>query len=152
VRNLLWPIWVALLVAVGCSGPAPPPFKPVVDNRVLMLSVMEPSADYVWDSVKSVITNSIEEFQPKTDEEWDLVVNHTIVLAESGNLLMMVPRAKDGGDWMKFSQALIDASTEAMQAASAKDPERLFTAGGTIYEACLACHQKYLPAADVANQ
>ena len=68
--------------------------------------------------------------------------NAAITLAESGNLLMMVPRAKDGGEWMKMAQQMIDTSEAAIKAAEAKNPERLFTVGGDIYESCSACHRK----------
>ena len=29
----------------GCGGPAPPPFKPVVDTKLLMQAVVDPNAD-----------------------------------------------------------------------------------------------------------
>ena len=48
-----------------------------------------------------------EERQPHTDQEWAAVRDSAVVLAESGNLMMMVPRAYDGGDWMKLSQELV---------------------------------------------
>ena len=35
-----------------------------------------------------------EEIRPRTDEEWTAVRNAAVTLAESGNLLMMVPRAQ----------------------------------------------------------
>ena len=37
-----------------------------------------------------------EERQPHTDQEWAAVRDSAVVLAESGNLMMMVPRAYDG--------------------------------------------------------
>ena len=68
--------------------------------------------------------------------------NHAVTLAESGNLLMMVPRAKDGGEWMERAKELIDTSERAIRAADAKNADQLFTAGGDIYEACSNCHRK----------
>jgi hypothetical protein len=86
----------------------------------------------------------VEDVRPRTDDEWAAVRNAAITVAESGNLLMLTPRAKDDGEWMRASQALIETGTAAMRAAEAKDPDALFRVGGDMYSACLNCHQKYM--------
>jgi hypothetical protein len=138
----------------GCGrGPEPPPFKPIVDTKLLMQAVVDPSADLVWDAVKTIDTaQGTEEIRPKTAEQWTAVRNAAITLTESGNLLMMTPRAKDGGEWMKRAQEMIDTGEAAIRAADAKNPERLFTVGGDIYEACSNCHREYLDAIVNANK
>ena len=137
-----------VVVAAACSsGPQPPPFKPVVDTKLLMQSVIDPNADLVWDAVKTIDTvKGTEEIRPRTDEQWAAVRNAAVTVAESGNLLMMVPRARDGGEWMTMAQRMIDTGQEAIKAAEAKNAERLFTVGGDIYDSCSACHQKYMDA------
>ena len=153
MRATLLLVPVGAVLFVGCGGPTPPPFKPVVDNKLLMQSVIDPNADIVWDAVKDILTVEGEEkIRPKGDEGWTAVRNAAIALTESGNLLMMVPRAKDGGEWMKRSQELIDTGQAAMQAAEAKNADRLFTIGGDIYEACSNCHRKYMEAIVNANK
>jgi hypothetical protein len=141
-----------LLGSAACGGPQPPPFKPIVDNRILMQSVVDPQAYIVWNSVKTVVTDSTEEVRPTSEEEWEMVRNAAIVVAESGNLLMMVPRARDGGDWMTFSQAMVDKATELMHAAESRDADKIFTLGGDLYETCTTCHQKYVEAIANANK
>jgi hypothetical protein len=142
-----------LMTAACSSGPQPPPFKPVVDTKLLMQATIDPTADEIWDAVKTVITKDhTEEIRPKTNQEWTALRNHAVTLAESGNLLMMVPRAKDGGEWMARSQELIDSSERAIRAAEAKNADQLFTAGGDIYEACSNCHRKYMDAIVNANK
>lgn len=137
----------------ACGGPAPPPFKAVADNKLLMQSVIDPNADLVWDAVRTIITrDKTEEFRPQTTEEWIAVRNAAVALTESGNLLMMAPRAKDGGEWMKRSQELIDTGEAAIRAADAKNADRLFTVGGDIYEACSNCHRQYMDAIVNANR
>ena len=138
----------------GCGGaPAPPPFKPVADTKLLMQAVIDPDADEIWDSVKTIVTaKGTEEIRPRTSEEWLAVRNRAVTLAESGNLLMMVPRAKDGGEWMERAKELVDTSERAIRAADAKNAEQLFTAGGDIYEACSNCHRKYMDAIVNANK
>ncbi len=143
-----------VMVAAACnSGPQAPPFKPVVDTKLLMQSVIDPNADLVWDAVKTIDTaKGTEEIRPRTDEQWAAVRNAAVTVAESGNLLMMVPRAKDGGEWMTLAQRMIDTGQEAIKAAEAKNAERLFTVGGDIYDSCSACHQKYMDAIVNANK
>ncbi len=133
----------------GCTKPAPPPaplFKPVVDIKTLMGSIVDPSADHIWASVAINITSAGEEHkQPRTDEEWTSVRNHAITLAESGNLLMIAPRAREDDRWMKLSRELLDASSQALAAADKKDPAALLDVGGRIYDACATCHHTFMP-------
>ena len=130
----------------ACGGPAPPPFKPVADVKQLMQAVVDPSADVVWESVATIFTKAgVEERRPRTKEEWANVRSHAMMLSESGNLLMMSPRAKDGGEWMKMAQALVDKAAIALRAAEAKDVDGLLNVGGEIDETCENCHKKYWP-------
>ena len=144
---------IAVAVAAAACGSQPPPFKPVADTKLLMQAVVDPNADVIWDAVKTIITaRGTEEVRPRSDAEWTAVRNSAIALAESGNLLMIAPRAKDAGDWMRLSQELIDTSQSAIRAAESKDADRLFTVGGEIYDACSHCHQKYMDAIVNANK
>jgi hypothetical protein len=157
MRTLRFSFWLAPLTATlliaACGGPTPPPFKPIADNKLLMEAVMEPAADKVWASAGWIITEAgTEELKPKNNEEWIEVRNAAVTLAESGNLMMMVPRAKDGDEWMRLSAALVDASRGAIEAADAKNVEKIFAVGGEIYVICSNCHQKYMDAITKANQ
>jgi hypothetical protein len=142
--------WSVLIVAgvllSACGGPAPPPYKPIADNKLLMQAVIDPLADVIWESAGAVITfDGVEEITPKTQEEWTHVRNSAVALAESGNLLMMSPRAKDDREWMRLCQALIDSSVGAIKAAEGRKVDGIFSAGGEIYAVCSDCHAKYLP-------
>jgi hypothetical protein len=140
------------LAAIGLlsacrSAPAPvlPPYKPVADTKLLMQAIIDPSADELWNAVRTTVDKEgTHEFRPRTNEEWAVVRNHAVTLAESGNLLMMVPRAKDGDEWMKRSREMIDQAERAIKAADARNADELFAVGGDIYEACSTCHEKYL--------
>jgi hypothetical protein len=139
-------VCVALAATVACGGPPPSAYKPVADVKQLMQAVVDPSADAVWESVATIFTKEgAEERRPRTDKEWAAVRSHAMTLAESGNLLMMPGRAKDGGDWMKFAQELVDTSAVALRAAEAKNVEGLLDVGGLIDEVCERCHKKYWP-------
>ena len=109
-----------------------------------MASVVEPSADEFWDSVGWIDdAQGTIEIEPKTQEEWDAVRNHAYVVAESGNLMMMPSRAKDAGEWMRLSAALIDAGQKGIRAAESHNKQAVFDSGAEIYEACTNCHAKY---------
>ena len=112
-----------------------------------MEAVVDPAADVIWGAVFTVESKEgTVETAPKTDAEWAVVRNAGYVVAESGNLLMMDGRAKDKGEWMRQSQALVEIGTRAVKAAEAKDKDKVFEVGGEIYAVCSGCHQKYLPA------
>lgn len=135
------------VAAVGCTGPAAPPFKPVAETKVLMQAVLDPNADEIWDSAGEVLTaDGVEDLRPKNDEQWTAVRNHAVTLTEAGNLLMMAPRATDGGQWMTLARALVDAGEACWRAADAKDADRLLNAGDALYTTCVNCHEKYMPA------
>lgn len=110
------------------------------------MQAVDPQADIVWESTKTVITAAgTEEIGPKTAAEWTAVRNAAVLLAESGNLLMMPPRAQAGAEWMAAARALVDSSEAALRAAEARDRERLFEIGGDINDACMSCHYYYDP-------
>jgi hypothetical protein len=152
MQQTTWLVLLGALVASGCNratappAPLPPPFRPVADVKQLMVSVVEPAAEVYWDAVGSVSDkNGTVEIEPKTDEEWIAVRNSAYVVAEAGNLLMMNSRAKDGGDWMKLSEALVDVGQRAIRAAESRNKTSVFDVGAEVYDACVACHVKYAP-------
>ncbi len=135
---------LAAALACGGAGDAGPPFREVAGVRLLMASVMEPAADHIWAAVGWIISPEGEEhIQPETDEEWTLVRNAAVAVAESGNLLMMNRRRMDDEDWVAWSRQLIDAGDAAMQAADARDVQGVFDTGEQIYFACAGCHAQY---------
>jgi hypothetical protein len=145
-RTLLTVAVAALGVAACASQPpsATPPFKPVTTVVELMESVIAHAAEVYWASVQVTVDESgTHERYPQTDEEWESVWASALALAESGNLLMMAPRAVDNGAWMQFSRSLVEAGAEAAAAAQAHDVDRVFAAGEQVYNACAGCHARY---------
>jgi len=142
MRTIFLFLLAAALLLSGCSTTPPPQtasqptFKPVGDVLQIMQGMVIPAADVVW---------KVPAEAPKNDEEWAAVQHSALILAESGNLLMIGDRAKDQDAWMKASQALVDAGTAAFRGAEAKNVEALMMAGDAIYNACEGCHMKYPP-------
>lgn len=167
---------VTLLSAcIRAPEPAPAPaqsaFKLAASIQDLMASIVDPSADALWESVSSETTaKGIEEHQPHTDAEWQSVRNDAVTLQEAGDLLTIPGRAVthagkktedhhvagvSNPDQVKAAidasrpgfnaaaRALQDAAAEAIVAVDAKDPVRLLAAGGKIDQACERCHSVY---------
>lgn len=140
---------LGLALASGCESapPSPPPaFRALATNKQLMAEVVEPAANVYWDAVGTVIDKrGTVEKSPKSDEEWNAVRNSAMLVAESGNLMMIEPRAIDRGQWMALSRGLIDAGERARKAAESKNRTAVFDAGADLYDACVNCHSKYMP-------
>jgi hypothetical protein len=143
------------LALAGCNSKEPataaapassaPPFHTELTTKQLMSWIIDPNATAIWNSVGSIVTDKgTEEKHPKTDEEWSTYRNAAAMLIESGNLLMLDGRAVDNDEWMTTSRGMADAAATVLEAAEAKDVEAYFDAGGALYEACTACHSKYL--------
>ena len=148
MRAILRWIPLSTVLLFGCAtasyAPAAPPFRTVASVKQLMEWVIDPAADIIWDSVKSVSTDAgTKEFAPHTDAEWATVRNATVVVAESGNLLMIESRARDGKEWMSAARRLTIAADIGRKAAESRNADALFAAGGDIYEACSGCHRRY---------
>ena len=136
---------IILAAAAAACSPAPPPLRPVADVKQLMHSVLDPTADEFWDGVGTIIDQSgTTEIKPETTADWDTLVKDAYVIAESGNLLMLGTRPKDGGEWMRMSRALVDVGARAIKAAESHDTQAVFDVGGEIYDVCTSCHAKYV--------
>lgn len=128
------------------AAPGAPPLQPVLSMKQLMEWVIDPAADAVWESVKTVITEQgTKETAPQTDEQWEAVRHGAATLHESAHLLTLQGRARDRGEWTKAARGLMEAADEALRAVAAKNPQAVFDAGGRIYNACAACHRRYAP-------
>jgi hypothetical protein len=164
-----------LVLATACNKtePAPaadaPPYEPAATVKDLMMSVVDPAADQVWNSVTTVQTAAgTVETVPKSAEDWLKVRHGAVTLSEAANLLMMPGRKvalphersetpgvelepsemealidKDRAAFNKRAQALHQAGLAAVAAADAKDAQKLFEIGETIEHACEGCHSAY---------
>lgn len=141
-----------------------PPFAPVATVQDLMLHLVDPSADALWQSVETVYSEAGEEKrQPRTPEEWSAVKRHAMTLAEAANLLMIerqvvateAPPEKMGylgtkeigeriaanlAEFNRFAVLLRETATQALKAIDAQDADALLDAGGPIDAACEGCH------------
>jgi hypothetical protein len=168
----------AAVAAGSCQSKQPEPAAPAADQppytttatvKDIMLHVIDPAGDMVWDAVATVIDKGgIHETAPKTDEEWFKVRSGLIQMIEGSNLLMIPGRkvarpgeksetpgvelepsemdeliAKDRAAWYERAKALHDIATSVLPIVDAKDAQKLFDVGEDIDKACENCHRQY---------
>jgi hypothetical protein len=162
----------SLFVIGACTRTQPPPpssLQPEATIKDIMDSMVDPSADVLWESVATIVSAAgTEERQPRTDDDWKNVHRHAVILVEATNLLKMegrhVAKSKEKSEnpgielepeqmeqlikddrqaFIKFAQGLHDAALPALRATEARDPKALLDAGEAIDTACENCHLKY---------
>jgi hypothetical protein len=171
---------LAAALLSACDKPAssePPsatgasPFKPTAGIQDIMAGMIEPSAEFVWGSISTTVTaEGVEEKQPRTEEEWNEVRRHALILAESANLLLIEGRhvvrqgrqlddhgtpgnlsieqveqaiAANRAAFVGFGQALHEVSATLVKAAEDKDVPAIMNAGETLDTVCESCHLKF---------
>jgi Zn-dependent alcohol dehydrogenase len=110
-----------------------------------MVRVVDHAAHQLWDAEK-------EGKAPKTDADWENIVEHATQIAAAGALI----RLEGAGpadrtfvqqpEWQKFGAAVSNAGLAALKAADARNQGALVTANGQLVEACEGCHKQFKPA------
>ena len=137
-RYLVLAAGLPLVMGAGVQ-PAPAP-----EAREVMATMVDPSANFIWQSVSTIVTaEGVEEKFPRTDEEWSDLRQAATLLAEGGNLLKKDRRRAGERDWLKWSQAIVDAANTTLNAVDAENADRVLEAGGEIYATCVGCHGGY---------
>ena len=154
----------------ACAGRAPEPLLQSSSTiKDIMDSMVDPSADYIFESVAQIADeHGITEKAPHTDEEWKEVRRRAVQLLEAPNLLVMpgrkaarphersqnpqielqpedIQKLIDADHALFSARALTlqDAAQSALQAIDARDAKRLFAAAGQLDKACENCHLHY---------
>jgi hypothetical protein len=134
----------ALAIYTWRNSGSVPTSDPVASVQQLMQAVVVPSSRAIYDAVSTTVTvDGTEERVPRTDREWQVVGSHAQALVEAANLLKVRGRARDGGDWIRMSDAMAKGATIAYRAAKQKDPEALLAAGEVLNNSCDSCHRNY---------
>jgi len=98
------------------STPRPSTITPVATVQDLMLAIVDPVADAIFGAVATTISiRGTETKAPKNDNEWAVVRNHALTLAEAGNLL------KIGGRRIASPASLAAAAVLSEESASVAD-------------------------------
>jgi hypothetical protein len=150
VGVLLYLVGVGFVIAGARAARAAPVDSPaamgtpVATVKQIMKGIVGPAATAVFNSVSTTVTSKgTEEKAPETDAEWEALGNSAAALIESGNLLLMGSRTVDKGDWVKYTQDLIESGKVALKAAQARSAEQVLSSGEKVNESCDNCHRKY---------
>jgi hypothetical protein len=128
---------LAGVVVAQTPTQAPPvTFQPVGTMRQLMIDIIYPTSDAIF---------YVDREPPKNEKEWGDLRGQALMLAESGNLLMMDGRARDQKNWILESKMLIDIGGKAYKAAQAKDIAAIQALNDSLNAACVVCHYQYRP-------
>jgi hypothetical protein len=175
VNHFLSMLLLGTAFACSSNRSTPPAASPQTEFRTtatikdIMDSLVDPSADEIWESVATVVDASgVHDKYPRTDDEWKAVRRDAIRLLEATNLLQMPGRlvAKHGeksenpgielepeemeklinddrATFHKRAQGLHDSVMATFKAIEAKDKDALLASGAAIDEACEKCHMTY---------
>jgi len=129
---------VCLFLTTACG----PQSSNQTEHRIQPVSSVLELHDAMINPASDAIFNAGVE-APADEAAWTTIRKNAVVLAESGNLLMMPGRARDEGRWMELSWALVEGGRAAMKAAEARKTDGLLAASDRIVETCMACHEPY---------
>jgi hypothetical protein len=150
--RLLAPLVLAGSAVTFAQAPAPQPQPTVAPNATgaqlprgpaLVGSVSDIMSKFIYPVGDEVFY--ISRNVPQNEKEWNAYEARMLMLAESGNLLMMPGRARDQDRWMRDARLLVDAGTAAYRAAQARDVAAIEQLNEQMYNACVVCHQDYRP-------
>src|SRR3979490_1948874 len=92
-RKVCWLSWLGaslFLVTSGTARQPPVEYRASATVKDIMDSMIDPSADSLWDSVATIVSaTGTEERAPRTDEDWAKVRHNAITLVEATNLILM---------------------------------------------------------------
>ena len=158
------------MMVLGTSCGSQPQYRMDATVKDIMDSVVDPNADFIWDSVssESSIEKGLVEKAPKTPEEWKEVRRHAVALMEATNMIRIPGRAvahpgekaddprveeqpeaiqaminRDRDTWNKAADGLYDTTALIIKAVDAKNVDAILDAGDRIDKACETCHLKY---------
>jgi hypothetical protein len=162
---------VGLLVALAGCGSRDPAvdYAPTGTIREIMRSVVDPSANALWQSVAvtATIDGSVSN-APQTDEGWTLLRDQAVALIEATNLLLVPNRhvaaagetadnpdderdpqeietmmARDRATLLKHIGGFREAGLKMLAAVDSRDEMAILDAGDALNYACENCHMTY---------
>lgn len=176
--GLLGGLLVGALACSPAKAPAPPApeywggdLTSVVSVKELMRDVIDPLSDNIFLAVGTrVSAQGVEEWAPKTDEEWQKVRTGAVAMAEVSHLLK-VPRPlapkgdennstgpdapelspaqilaklqKDPVLWQAKVEVLRNVGREVLDIVERRDAVALEEAGEHLDQACEGCHLEF---------
>ena len=121
------------------------PGKSMLTVKDLMRYVLNPAAETFWLAGGEIDEGEKSRSRTPTDDaKWNGALAAAATVMETGNMLVASGRAIDDPQWAKWSADLNKAGLAGVKAAQARNGEATFAAGSDMFEACQACHAKYI--------
>ena len=113
-----------------------PRLEPVAETKLLMEGLAKPNFDGLAKHLKD---------RPADGETWSFVRGQALLVAESGNLLMMrPPKTKAAQDqWMARAADVRAAGSKVAKAANDRDYLAARAAHAELANACNRCHERF---------
>ena len=177
MKRLYGLMGMAVLVA-ACSSPAPAPAptpaapaaQPYASLAQVMRGIPFPNSNIIFD------TQTNDPAAPKKADAsgasgatgtyantyggWQAVENAALAIQETANLITIPGRMCENGKpvplddevYKKAAAGLVEAGKVAYKAAQSKNLDAMLEAGGTVTDACAACHEKYRDTKDTKDR
>ena len=120
----------------GTSRSAPVPastVKAIASLKQIMEAMVVPTSDHLFNVGRQA---------PANDDDWTALRNSAVILAESGNLLLVGDRVRDE-TWVSSAHVLIDAGSVALEAIEDRNVDAVLEAGNLLLDSCQSCHEKH---------
>lgn len=129
-------IWLSSANSQQPKAKATARLEPVAETKLLMEGMADPNTR----ALGKLLTA-----KPKDAEAWKFARGQALLLAETGNLLLMrPPKAKGGEDaWVTHAAELRENATALARAAAAKDYLQARASLAATANACNRCHQTF---------
>ena len=123
---------VSLPAGMPATAPAIQP-EPIAETKLLMEGINQPN----FQGIQRLLAK-----EPATIEEWTFLRGQALLVAETGNLLLLRPPKNEGGDsWQTQAAAQRSAATRLARAAGNRDYVRSRVALADLANACNKCHR-----------
>jgi hypothetical protein len=130
-----------LFVPLAHSQPAnrakvTPKLEAVAETKLLMEGIADPNLRGLGKLLRD---------KPKDAEGWAFARGQALLIAETGNLLLLRPPRTASGEepWMSHAMELRESGTAVARAAAAKDYQKSRSALAGVANACNRCHQTF---------
>jgi hypothetical protein len=133
-RAMKWLLAGVFLLSPVLSAQTADTPQPVASMKELMLDIIHPASN--------ALALLVNRGGPGDDNAWAEAKRSALILAESGNLLMMRNRA---ATWTADARELTEAGAAAYKAVEAKDVKALAGVSERIDASCTTCHRHSRP-------
>jgi hypothetical protein len=135
---------LATAQAPSPSGTATPKMEAVAETRLLMEGLAQSNFRGITGLLKT---------PPPDAETWSFIRGQALLIAETGNLLLVRPPKNAGQKvWMEHATELRDRATQVARQAGARDYTRVQAALQNLARTCNRCHQSFRIPTRISDQ